>query len=317
MINIETLLSSFDERGTLLKWLKAVEKALNEATLTSVDVITISSTEIKLKFIFEDDTTIETPTITLPKGDKGEDGVGISNVTIDANNHLIVTLTDKTEIDAGEIDVTSGVVVDSAISSTSENPVQNKVIYNALNDKASQADMTALTIRVGNVEGDIGTIEAQLTNKANASDVYTKSEANNLLAGKQNALTTSSVNDGTIDKSIGFDSQGNIVKGNGGGGGGNQIYLHEITISINSFDGSFYLINDVSSQITSIADCNNGFAPSYSGYNGNIILSKMTGLPFDTHTIDFKNCKVAQALSFAEDSDGNKIYSCTDVVTAL
>ena len=230
MINIETLLSSFDERGTLLKWLKAVEKALNEATLTSV-------------------------------------------------------------------------VVDSAISSTSENPVQNKVIYNALNDKASQAD--------------IGTIEAQLTNKANASDVYTKSEANNLLAGKQNALTTSSVNDGTIDKSIGFDSQGNIVKGNGGGGGGNQIYLHEITISINSFDGSFYLINDVSSQITSIADCNNGFAPSYSGYNGNIILSKMTGLPFDTHTIDFKNCKVAQALSFAEDSDGNKIYSCTDVVTAL
>ena len=37
--------------------------------------------------------------------------------------------------------------------------------------------------------------------------------------GKQDALTTSSVNDGTIDKSIGFDSQGNIVKGSAGGGG--------------------------------------------------------------------------------------------------
>ena len=37
--------------------------------------------------------------------------------------------------------------------------------------------------------------------------------------GKQDAMTTSSINDGTINKSIGFDSQGNIVKGNASGGG--------------------------------------------------------------------------------------------------
>lgn len=168
MINIETLLSSFDERGTLLKWLKAVEKALNEATLTSVDVITISSQQIQLQFNFEDGTHLTTPTITLPKGDTGEQGpagpkgdtgeqgiqgpqgpqgiqgepgpqgirgpqgpqgergpqgiqgvqgpkgdtgetgttgVGVENVTVDPSNHLIVTLSNGTTTDAGEINV--------------------------------------------------------------------------------------------------------------------------------------------------------------------------------------------------------------------
>jgi len=38
------------------------------------------------------------------------------------------------------------------------------------------------------------------------------------LSGKQNTLTTSSVNDGTINKVIGFDSNGNLVKDEGGGG---------------------------------------------------------------------------------------------------
>ena len=158
MINIETLLSSFDERGTLLKWLKAVESALKDAVLTSVDIVTISSNTIQLKFNFEDGTSITTPSITLPKGDTGEtgatgngissiaktstsglvdtytitftdgttttfdvtngadgingtngtngtDGVGISSVTVDASNHLIVTLTNNTQIDAGAINV--------------------------------------------------------------------------------------------------------------------------------------------------------------------------------------------------------------------
>lgn len=40
----------------------------------------------------------------------------------------------------------------------------------------------------------------------------------NALNGKQDKLTTTSVEDGTIDKSIGFDNLGNIVKGSAGGG---------------------------------------------------------------------------------------------------
>ena len=75
MINIETLLSSFDERGTLLKWLKTVDKALKDATLINVEVINISSTQMQLKFNFEDGTAITTPSITLPQGPQGLQGI--------------------------------------------------------------------------------------------------------------------------------------------------------------------------------------------------------------------------------------------------
>ena len=265
MINIETLLSSFDERGTLLKWLKAVEKALNEATLTSVDVITISTQQIQLQFNFEDGTHLTTPTITLPKGDKGDTGetgatgqtgatgVGVSNVTVNASNHLIVTLTDETEIDAGEINVTSGVVIDTSLSVSSENPVQNKVIYTALAGKqdvidathklsadnvddsttankfVTSAEKSQITTNASNItslqSSKQDVIDA--THKLSADNVDDSATTNKFVTntekstwnGKQNALTTTSVNDGTIDKSIGFDSQGNIVKGSAGGGG--------------------------------------------------------------------------------------------------
>ena len=272
MINIETLLSSFDERGTLLKWLKAVEKALNEATLTSVDVITISSTHIQLKFNFEDGTSLTTPTITLPKGDKGDtgepgepgeqgepgdDGVSVSNVTVNASNHLIVTLSNGTTIDAGEINVTSGVVIDTSMSASSENPVQNKVIYNALAGKQDTIDAThklsadyvddsATTNKfvTSSEKSQITTNASNITSlQSNKQDVidathklsadyvddsattnkFVTSTEKSTWNGKQNALTTASVNDGTIDKSIGFDSQGNVVKGSAGGGGGTQI----------------------------------------------------------------------------------------------
>ena len=49
----------------------------------------------------------------------------------------------------------------------------------------------------------------------------------NALNGKQDKLTTTSVEDGTIDKAIGFDNLGNIVKGSAGGG---SYYYHNISL---------------------------------------------------------------------------------------
>lgn len=74
MILKETILSAFTERGTLLKWLKKVEAALNDAVLSDVSVDQISETQVKLKFTFENGDYIESPVITLPRGEKGEDG---------------------------------------------------------------------------------------------------------------------------------------------------------------------------------------------------------------------------------------------------
>lgn len=45
----------------------------------------------------------EIPAIKGEQGPQGEQGVSIVNVETDEDNHLIVTLSDGTEIDAGEI----------------------------------------------------------------------------------------------------------------------------------------------------------------------------------------------------------------------
>ena len=74
MININTIISSFDEEGTLLKWLKKVEDALKNASLKTVETVSIDDTRYQLKFVFADDTFLLSPTITSPKGDKGDKG---------------------------------------------------------------------------------------------------------------------------------------------------------------------------------------------------------------------------------------------------
>lgn len=74
MININTIISSFDEEGTLLKWLKKAEDALKNASLKTVETVVIDDTSFQLKFVFADDTFLLSPTITSPKGAKGDTG---------------------------------------------------------------------------------------------------------------------------------------------------------------------------------------------------------------------------------------------------
>ena len=68
MININTILSTFDEKGTLLKWLKNTNDALKNASLKSVEAVQPTVTTLQLKFIFADDSSLISPAITLPKG---------------------------------------------------------------------------------------------------------------------------------------------------------------------------------------------------------------------------------------------------------
>ena len=74
MINLRTLLSTFDKKGTLLKWLKKVEAALTNASLETIQVVVVDATHIKMKFVFADGTFVESPSITLPRGPQGATG---------------------------------------------------------------------------------------------------------------------------------------------------------------------------------------------------------------------------------------------------
>ena len=104
---INTIISSFDEEGTLLKWLKKVEDALKNAYLKTVETVTIDDTSYQLKFVFADDTFVLSPTITGPKAAtvtaESVNAVmeGSDYISVDFNqqlNKLLVEL-DQTKLD--------------------------------------------------------------------------------------------------------------------------------------------------------------------------------------------------------------------------
>lgn len=73
MINYESILSAFDGKPTLLQWLKLVKKALDESVLKDI-TLKQDGASVVFTFNFEDGTSISTPAVTLPKGDKGAKG---------------------------------------------------------------------------------------------------------------------------------------------------------------------------------------------------------------------------------------------------
>ena len=76
MINFNTILSSYDERGTLLKWLKSLQEALEGGALSTVTTTT-GDDYVIFHFIFADGTSVDSPSIPLeagPQGPQGEPG---------------------------------------------------------------------------------------------------------------------------------------------------------------------------------------------------------------------------------------------------
>lgn len=95
-----------------------------------------------------------------PKGEKGDPGANgfspIANVA-KSGDTATITITDKNGTTTAQVKDGSDatVTVDSALSSTSENPVQNKVINSALNAKADSSDIPTKTSDLTNDSGFI------------------------------------------------------------------------------------------------------------------------------------------------------------------
>ncbi len=92
MINWKSILSSFNDKPTLLEWLKQVEKALKESVLTNVLTDTIDG-KTSFIFTFEDGTEIRTDYVQT-KGDPGATSItGVEEVSSEViGNQTATTL---------------------------------------------------------------------------------------------------------------------------------------------------------------------------------------------------------------------------------
>lgn len=95
-INKQTIISVFDDKLTLLQWLKTINKALDDAVLTGVEVRQKGNATFSFVVTFEDGTELVSNEFVLAQGES------INGATI-RNGHLYLTLTNGDELDAGNV----------------------------------------------------------------------------------------------------------------------------------------------------------------------------------------------------------------------
>ena len=111
----------------------------------------------------------------------------------------IKTINGQSVIGEGNIDITGGGTIDSELSTDSENAVQNKVITNALNDKASKTELSNVS-----------------TSKADKTDVYTKQEVDTKFTNTQsqiNQISTDTAATNAEVQTLKTDKQDTLVSG--------------------------------------------------------------------------------------------------------
>ena len=85
-------------------------------------------------------------TTTSISGSGGSGTIKIPQITVDANGHVTAAADESVTITMPTIP--AAVTVDSALSSTSTNPVQNKVVNSALNNKQAKITNVSVTLPV-------------------------------------------------------------------------------------------------------------------------------------------------------------------------
>lgn len=143
MLNYETLLSSYDDRLTLMQWLKKVEDALKDASAVSFDVVNYGNATLAFKIDFADGTSIESDKFVLQKGDSVQSAAIV-------NGHLILTLTNGEEIDAGsmfdgDVDISGQLIVRNDIDCRGDIDASGKITGNEIVENMSGYSYGAAT----------------------------------------------------------------------------------------------------------------------------------------------------------------------------
>mgnify|MGYP003611318190 CR=1 FL=1 len=134
MINKDTILSVYTDKQTLLEYLTKIETALDKAVLTSSQLVYEGGNNYHFKFVFEDGSSIETPSITLVQP--------ISKVDFLANGnsvHFVFTLMDGETITTQTIDLLKPVTAAA---------VRDGILYLTLSD-GTEVNVGSITASFG------------------------------------------------------------------------------------------------------------------------------------------------------------------------
>ena len=156
MINYETLLSSYDDKLTLMQWLKKVEEALKGASAVSFKVNKRGDATLTFSVVFEDGSELETGPIILQQGESVQ-GAAIRN------GHLILTLTNGDELDAGDLGAVSGFSINASqhLVVTYQNGTTQDLGAIFTGDVTLAGNLTAAAVKTASLTSDEGEIAAQ------------------------------------------------------------------------------------------------------------------------------------------------------------
>lgn len=98
MFNIDTILSSFDCKLTLLEWLKKLTKALEYDSLKDVQINKIASGKAQMVLTFADGTIQASNVFDLPQGDTGDGFNSIDKMIVSYADNVI-SVADGFQID--------------------------------------------------------------------------------------------------------------------------------------------------------------------------------------------------------------------------
>lgn len=280
----------YDNKMTLLEYLKKIENALKEEKLIDIQVVQPGINKAYFRFIFENGTTIDTPPINLPAGPQGKPGIngqdgkdgkdgadgapgepgtpGVSviDASIDANNDLIITLS------SGEI-INAGNVVGFKIINLGDWDVrEGSFTVTAEQLAIIVAEQYDVMLKYSHPEGDVRrTVYMRLTTKhpstvtpgvmlydfttiVNGNYYYlaqVASNGNGYVYGSSIEITIANI------KSSGAP-QGKVLTSNGSGGtswedaGGSKLYCHNIRClkTGTTIQFTFTILNNTSTEIT-------------------------------------------------------------------
>lgn len=88
MYSKETILSIFNKKGTLLKWLQNLEDTLKNAEVTSINFNELPSDKLSLTINFKDGTNVTTPAINAIQGPKGDVGINWKGEWVEGDETL-------------------------------------------------------------------------------------------------------------------------------------------------------------------------------------------------------------------------------------